>query len=77
MFIKKHMDGYHNEIDHFEGTGAINFFSIDEIKNRLLWILLEEGVWEKYSLLGKDRSRLIAAKQDRDLDGLCRLILAS
>ena len=32
LFIKKHIDGHHNEIDHFEGTGAINFFSMDDMK---------------------------------------------
>lgn len=31
MFIKKHMEGNNNEIDHIEGTGAINFFSLDDI----------------------------------------------
>jgi len=32
LFIKKHIDAHHNEIDHFEGTGAINFLSIDDLK---------------------------------------------
>jgi metal transporter CNNM len=32
LFIKKHIDGHQNEIDHFEGTGAINFLSIDDTK---------------------------------------------
>ncbi len=32
MFIRKHMDGSGNEIDHTEGTGAINFFSLDDQK---------------------------------------------
>lgn len=32
LFIKKHIDAHHNEIDHFEGTGAINFFTIDDLK---------------------------------------------
>jgi metal transporter CNNM len=31
IFIKKHMEGTDNEIDHIEGTGAINFFSLDDI----------------------------------------------
>jgi glycosyltransferase involved in cell wall biosynthesis len=53
-----------------------NPFSIREMKNRILWMLLEDGVWERYSALGKERSRLIAARQDSDLDRLCRLILA-
>jgi len=26
------MDAHHTEIDHLEGTGAINFFSIDDMK---------------------------------------------
>ncbi|MCJ7802602.1 MAG: DUF21 domain-containing protein [Candidatus Marinimicrobia bacterium] len=32
LFIKKHMEGYDSEIDHVEGTGAINFFTLDDIK---------------------------------------------
>ena len=32
LFIKKHMEGSDNEIDHVEGTGAINFFSLDDLK---------------------------------------------
>lgn len=31
-FIKKHIEGYDNEIDHIEGTGAINFLSLDDLK---------------------------------------------
>ena len=31
LFIKKHMEGSDNEIDHIEGIGAINFFSLDDI----------------------------------------------
>ena len=31
LFIKKHMEGDDNEIDHIEGTGAINFFSLDDL----------------------------------------------
>jgi glycosyltransferase involved in cell wall biosynthesis len=53
-----------------------NPFSVDEIKNRILLVLFEEGIWEQYSLLGIERSHLIASKQDRMLDALCRLILA-
>lgn len=30
LFIKKHMEGYDNEIDYLEGRGAINFFSLDD-----------------------------------------------
>lgn len=50
-------------------------FSIKEIKSRILWMLFEDGVWEQYSASGKERSRLIAAKQDADLKEICRLIL--
>ncbi len=32
LFIKKHMEGHDNEIDHVEGWGAINFFSLDDKK---------------------------------------------
>jgi len=32
LFIKKHMNGNESEIDHIEGTGAINFFSLDDLK---------------------------------------------
>jgi hypothetical protein len=37
LFIKKHMEGSHNEIDHIEGTGAINFFSLDDT------LVIQEG----------------------------------
>lgn len=53
-----------------------NPFSIREIGNRILWMLFENGEWEKYSLLGRERSQLIAFRQDNMLDALCRLILA-
>jgi len=32
LFIKKHVEGSTSEIDHIEGTGAINFFSLDDLK---------------------------------------------
>ena len=32
LFIRKHMEGHDNEIDHIEGTGAINFFSLDDMR---------------------------------------------
>lgn len=37
MFIKKHIEGEGNEIGRIEGTGAINFFSLDDQK------ITEEG----------------------------------
>lgn len=30
IFIKKHIDGSESEIDHIEGTGAINFLNLDD-----------------------------------------------
>jgi len=30
-FIKKHIEGSGNEIDHIEGTGAINFLTLDDL----------------------------------------------
>ena len=32
LFIKKHLEGSNNEIDQVEGIGAINFFSLDDLK---------------------------------------------
>lgn len=37
LFIKKHIEGFHSDIDHVEGTGAINFFSMDDLT------VMEEG----------------------------------
>jgi len=37
LFIKKHIEDSGSEIDHIEGTGAINFFSLDDLK------ITEEG----------------------------------
>ncbi len=31
LFIKKHIEGSTSEIDHIEGTGAINFLSMDDL----------------------------------------------
>ena len=31
LFIKKHIEGSESDIDHVEGTGAINFFSMDDL----------------------------------------------
>lgn len=31
LFIRKHMEEDDSEIDHIEGTGAINFFSLDDL----------------------------------------------
>ncbi len=53
-----------------------NPFSVGEAKNRILWMIFEPGARERYSVLGKERSRLVAAKQDNMLNELCRLILA-
>ncbi|MFC2120026.1 DUF21 domain-containing protein [Bacteroidota bacterium] len=32
LLLKKHIDGAESEIDHTEGTGAINFLSLDDIE---------------------------------------------
>jgi hypothetical protein len=32
LFIKKHIEEDDSEIDHIEGTGAINFFSLDDLQ---------------------------------------------
>jgi hypothetical protein len=32
LFIKKHIEDHESEIDHTEGTGAINFFSLDDLE---------------------------------------------
>jgi glycosyltransferase involved in cell wall biosynthesis len=53
-----------------------NPFSVDEMKNRILLVLFEDGIWERYSQLGIERSCLIAAKQDSMSNELCRMILA-
>jgi len=37
LFIRKHIEDYDSEIDHIEGTGAINFFSLDDLK------IIQEG----------------------------------
>jgi glycosyltransferase involved in cell wall biosynthesis len=53
-----------------------NPFSVDEMKSRILLLLFEGGIWERYAQLGMERSRLVAAKQDSMSNELCRLILA-
>jgi hypothetical protein len=48
---------------------------IQEIKNRILMLFLQAGVWEEYAELGYRRYQEIAEKQDRALNDLCHLIL--
>lgn len=31
LFIQKHIEGFDSDIDHVEGTGAINFFAMDDL----------------------------------------------
>ena len=59
------------------GDAVIYFnpYSIQEIKNRILMLFLQAGVWEEYAELGYRRYQEIAEKQDRALNDLCHLIL--
>ncbi len=59
-----------------DGVMYFNPFSIDEIKNRILQILLEPGLYDKYSQKGVDISRKISLKQDKMLDKLNDIILS-
>ena len=54
LFIKKHMEGSDNDIDHIEGTGAINFFSLDDLK------VTQEG-----ELLNPDSIIALDSKNDK------------
>ena len=53
-----------------------NPFSIEELQNRILMLLFEEGIWGKYSNLSKKRYKEISLKQDKMLSELCELILS-
>ena len=50
-----------------------NPFSVEEIMNRILMIIDNE-IHNKYSLLGKERYKIITTKQNEDLDNLINYI---
>lgn len=59
------------------GDGVIYFnpFSIEEIKNRVLQLIFETGMYERYSQRGIEVSKRVAVKQDQMLDKLVDIIL--
>lgn len=61
------------------GNGAVYFnpFSIEEIKNRILFMIFEKEKRKYYSTIGKERYDEILKEQNKMLDELCRLILSS
>ncbi len=58
-----------------DGVIYFNPFSIEEMKNRILQIEYESGMYEKYSRKGLEVSGEIAKKQDQMLDKLVEIIL--
>ncbi len=52
-----------------------NPFSIDEMKNRILFAMFERDVYEKYSALGKKRYEIVSKKQQKMLNQLCKSII--
>lgn len=52
-----------------------NPFSVDEIENRILYMLFENEVWDCYAQKGRQRYEYIAAKQDLMLTELCQILL--
>jgi len=53
----------------------LNPYCMNEIKNRVLMLLFEPGLWEDYSRRGQQRAEYIGHRQDAALDELCGLIL--
>jgi len=58
-----------------DGVIYFNPFSIEEIKNRVLQLMFEPSLYERYSQRGKEVSKLVAVKQDQMLDKLVDIIL--
>jgi len=52
-----------------------NPFSIEEMKNRVLQLIFEPGIYERYSQRGIEVSKQVAIKQDQMLDKLIDIIL--
>ena len=65
QFIQKHIDGHGNEIDHVEGRGAINFFTVDDLS-----ILQEGEIINKYSIvaLPMENGKLIFPDYKPDME---------
>jgi len=63
-----------------EVCGAIplyfNPYSIPELKNRILHLLHDPGLYEKKSIEGRNHAESIRTKQDLDLDSLIKTIVA-
>lgn len=58
-----------------DGVIYFNPFSVEEIKNRILQLVFEPGIYERYSQIGIEVSKQVAIKQDQMLDKLVDTIL--
>lgn len=58
-----------------DGVIYFNPFSIEEIKSRVLQMIFEPGIYERYSQRGIEVSKRVAVKQDQMLDKLVGIIL--
>lgn len=52
-----------------------NPFSEGELRNRILFMMFEKGIYSSYRTLGRKRFESISLKQKRMLNDLCQLIL--
>jgi len=64
-------------IPEISGDGAIYVMpdSIDEMQNRLCWLLQDEQAWGHCSERARQRYRTISAAQDQMLAQLCHLLV--
>lgn len=58
-----------------DGVIYFNPFSVEEMKNRVLQLIFEPGIYERYSQRGIEVSKQVAIKQDQMLDKLIDIIL--
>ena len=58
-----------------DGVIYFNPFSVEEIKNRILQLVFEPGIYERYSQKGIEVSKRLSVLQDQTLDKLIDILL--
>ena len=59
-----------------DGVIYFNPFSVEELQNRILYLLTDKEAWQRYSERGLQVSREVSTKQDMMLDELVKFILS-
>jgi glycosyltransferase involved in cell wall biosynthesis len=66
-------------IPEISGAGAVYVtpYSIDEMQNRLLWLLGDAAAWARCSAQARERFNAVSLAQERMLAELCRMLVGS